>query len=159
MAKKVQSPLFVGSLISSLIAAILILLEDFGGWYSYYSYGEVWAWIGFSLTSLLGFLVFGGAAGILLFCSYVSYLKLASKPVPTGWIQKAFLGSAGITVLSILGGGVFIGDMILSDPTDWWLGPAFYAGVIGAGLTTVFLHLALIEVKKYGYHEQKKRRL
>lgn len=148
MVKKVQSSLFVGSITSSLIAAILIILEDFGGWYSYYSYAEQWAWVGFSLTSPLGFVVFGAAAGILFFCSYVSYLKLASKPVPRNWLQKAFFGSAGISVLSILGGGYFIVDMILSNPTDWWLGPAFYAGVIGGGLTAVFFHLALKEVKK-----------
>lgn len=149
MVKKVQSnPLFIGSLISSLIAALIILLDDFGGWYSYYSYAESWTWVGFSLDSLVGFLVFGAAAGVLLFCSYVSYLKLASKPVPTDWLQKAFFGSASVAALAILGGGYFIVDMIITNPTDWWLGTAFYAGVLGGGLTAAFFHLALKEVKR-----------
>jgi hypothetical protein len=146
--KKDSNHLFIGSLISSLITAILVLAEDFGGWYSYYSYAEQWAHVGFSFDRPLSLLLFGVAAGVLLFCSYVSYLKLASKPIPKDWLQKAFLGSAGVTVAAVLGGLYFIVDMTLSDPTDWWLGTAFYAGVIGGGLTAVFLHLALKNVKK-----------
>jgi len=148
MAKKIQSNLFVGSIISSLIAAMLLLLEDFAGWYNYSSYAEIWGWVGFSLNRPVSLLVFGAAAVILFFCTYVSYLKLSSKPVPVGWVKKAFYGSAGVTALSVIGGVYFIVDMMITDPTDWWLGPAFYAGIIGGGLTALFFHLALNETKR-----------
>lgn len=142
-----SSHLFIGSLISSFLSAILLLATEFSGWYNYSTYGEIWGWVSFSFTNIVSFVVFGSAAGILFFSSYISYLKLASKSVPKDWLQKAFYGSAGVCALALFGGGYFIVKMIDMDPSTWWLGPAFYAGSIGGGLTAIFLHLVLQKVK------------
>jgi NADH:ubiquinone oxidoreductase subunit 6 (subunit J) len=143
MAKQKDNSLFMGSLISSFLSAILILATDFSGWYNYSTYGEVWGWVGFSFDNITSLVVFGLAAGILFFSSYISYLKLSSKKVPQDWIQKAFFGSAGVCVISILGIIYFIVEMIDMDPSSWWLGASAYAGSIGGGLTAIFFHLSM----------------
>lgn len=137
-----QSPLYVGSFITSVVTALLLFLEDFAGTYSYYSYGELWEYIGFSLSSPLGFLVFGLAGLSMLYAAGISLLKLTSLPLPGPFVWLAGLASLGVATASFIGAAIFIISALLTNPTDWWLGPAFFAGLIGAGLTAILLGLA-----------------
>jgi len=148
MAKKVDSNVYVGALITSLLSAILFIFEDFAGWYNYNQYVESWGLVAFSFEQPISLVVFGAAAIVLLFSSYISYLKISGKKIPKDSLEKAFLGSLVIFVLSLVGGLYFIISMLWDEPTNWWLGPTFYAGVIGAGLTALFFKLALQGEKK-----------
>jgi len=151
MAENQEKTFFIGALIMSLIGGVLLLVADFGSWYNYTGTTESWGWISFdaSLDSsdLIGILLFLFAGCSLLYCSGISLLELVDpEKIPSlSWIKIGMILAAIVTVICLLGGLAFVVDMTSDEPTSWGLEPAFYGGVIGGGLTTLFLYLALQE--------------
>ena len=134
---------YVGSLIVSLIGGILLLFTDFAGWYVYNYYAGVrsWGWVGageFPFGVL--FLV---PAIFLFYCSGISFLALknTNKPPSKNSIQLGFKLSFVVFILALIGGILFV--LTVGDVNEWWFGEAFYGGLLGGGLTSLFLHLAL----------------
>jgi hypothetical protein len=133
---------YVGAIITSLIGGILLLATDFGGWYNYNYYAGVrsWGWVGagdfpFNLLFII-------TAFCLFYCTIISFmaLKNVDNPPSKKSIKLGIMLSLIVFILALIGGIVFI--LTLEGPTDWWLGEAFYGGLLGGLLTTVFLYFA-----------------
>ncbi|MCK4688514.1 MAG: hypothetical protein KAT66_10320 [Candidatus Lokiarchaeota archaeon] len=147
------SSYYVGALICSVITGILFLATDFAGWYNYSP--RIYGWVGsYALYE-------GGAIGGLAFVFIgLAFLGIAAlsfialrhpEKIPSIKIlQGSMVFSAVIAILSIIGAIVFEVEMADADYTDWWLGEAFYGGLIGGLLTAALLYLAIkgFETKK-----------
>ena len=134
---------FVGALITSLIGGILLLATDFAGWYAYNYYLGVrsWGWVG--LGEFPVGIVFLIPAFFLFYCSGISLLALKDidKTPNKNLIRWGIILSLVVFILALIGGIVFI--LTLEDVSDWWLGEAFYGGLIGGLLTFLFLYFAM----------------
>ena len=133
---------YVGAIITSLIGGILLLATDFGGWYNYNYYAGVrsWGWVDASVFPLN--ILFIITAFCLCYCTIISFmaLKNVDKPPKKKTIKLGITLSLTVFILAIIGGIVFI--LTIEGPTDWWLGEAFYGGLIGGLLTAIFLYFA-----------------
>ena len=146
------SPFFVGSLITSVVGAALLLATDFAGWSSSTSGGgitvEASGYIGlltvyFPLIAVL--------SGTLLYCGYVSFTALRhpeQSPDPR-YIDLAYKGSVAVFSTVLVGALVFATIMLTNEPDDWWLDSGFYGGMIGSLLTAVLLRLGLQRLSAY----------
>ncbi len=56
-------------------------------------------------------------------------------------IRMGFYLSLFVFLLALIGGIIFI--LTLGDVTDWWFDGAFYGGLLGGLLTSVFLYFVL----------------
>ena len=134
---------FVGSLITSLVGAIMLLTFPFATWVLreemfYLTYSIYW-------NSTLSRVIIGGFVALLLYGAYVSYLGLRSgeTPLPPGKLKRAFYGATTVFLGCLIGGMIFIMFMDSVDPTYWELGEGFlYGGVICGGLTAGLLAIA-----------------
>ena len=137
------SALYTGSLISTVIGALLLIAFDFAGWYERNQSFEAWSYVGL-LTGPRGFLLVGGTAALLLFGAYVSYraLRPGESPPSPEVVRYAFLASLAALAVVVLGGLYFVIAMLSDEPADWWFDGGFYGGLLGSGLAAVFFHLA-----------------
>jgi len=134
---------YVVSLVFSLIGGILLLATDFAGWYAYNYYAgvRIWSYIGFNeLPSGLVFLI---PAIFLFYCTFISLkaLQNTNRTPNKKSIRIGFFLSFFVFILALIGGIIFI--LTLEDVTDWWFDAAFYGGLFGGLLTSVFLYFAL----------------
>ncbi len=134
---------YVGALITSLIGGILLLATDFAGWtaYNYYAGVRSWGWVGLGEFPIgILFLI---PAFFLFYCSVISLLALKdiNKSPSKKSIRLAIILSLVVFLLALIGGIVFI--LTLEDVSDWWLGEAFYGGLLGGLLTSIFLYFAM----------------
>ncbi|PWI47641.1 hypothetical protein CEE45_10770 [Candidatus Heimdallarchaeota archaeon B3_Heim] len=139
-----QNYLYVGSLITSVIGAALLLFGDFAGWYWWDQYVEVTVWIGiyldFSPSNLLVTPILLVAVALLAFCAYVSYLGLMDN------LEDSFSRFGIFAAIAAIGIqlGVFMIFALINIIEDnaWWPDVGFYGGVIGGALTLTFLYLS-----------------
>ena len=68
-------------------------------------------------------------------------LKDINKTPNKKSIRLAIILSLIVFLLALIGGIVFI--VTLEDVSDWWLGEAFYGGLLGGLLTFIFLYFAM----------------
>lgn len=134
------SPFLVGSLIISLIGAIVVLADPFGGFYIHtiYDWQGRWIYIGS---------VYGGALGTILilllglgliYTTILSFLGLRSLSFITEKVVKmAFFVSLGILVLTLIGVAVL---GITYSYNGWWLDAGGYAGIVGGLLNMIFFY-------------------
>ena len=146
MGDTLATPFFIGSLITSVVGSIMLLADDFGGWYYQISYGgtQVDRYGSVGLWSVY-FPVILVLAGVLLYGTYVSYLGLRpGSPAPSrNIVRRAYLGAVGVFVVMIMAALAFNLIMVAQDLEDWWLDAGFYGGIIGAGLSALLLRLGL----------------
>ena len=146
------SQYFIGSLIVSVIGGFTILLGDFA-WYdasNYYSGIRDEGYIFFNLEKPLSVIIFGLVAFLLFISSYVSFLGL-QNPDKEGLqekVQYATYGAIGVLAMLVAGGILYAIVSLIEDDAYWGFGFAFYGGVIGAGLTIIFLYLVKREFEK-----------
>lgn len=140
------SPFFVGSLITSVVGAVLLLATDFAGWYSSSGGGgftvEAWGSIGL-LTTYFPLIAVLSAA--LLYCAFVSFTALRDpeeEPNPVD-IDRAYKSSIAVFATVLVGALVFVVIMLTDQPDDWWLDSGFYGGMVGALLKAILLRLGL----------------
>ena len=134
---------YIGAFIFSLIGGVLLLVMDFAGWYAYNYYAgvRIWSYIGFNeLPSGLLFLI---PAIFLFYCTWISFqaLKNPNKTPTKNSLRLGFLLSLVVFLLALIGGIIFI--LTLGDVSDWWFDGAFYGGLLGGLLTSVFLYNAM----------------
>jgi hypothetical protein len=141
--------LFGGGLICSLIGGVLILIDDFAGWYWYvWGTGYGWGWIGFPSAlenfpdSILILPLFLLASGGLFYCSTLSLLGLINQEKPPGK-QLFFIGIilSFLTVVICLIGGIIVAVEMIFEELEFWYGGAFWGGIIGGLLTSLFMFL------------------
>ena len=140
---------FVGSLIASVVGAVMLLADDFGGWYFQISYAGVpldrYGEVG--LFSVY-FPVVAVLAAAMLYSGYVSYVVLRSDdsgPSAT-LVRRAYNSSVaafGATAALAL---IFAIIMSTQDVEDWWLGGGFYGAAVGSVLSAVLLKLGLNKI-------------
>jgi small-conductance mechanosensitive channel len=132
---------YVGSLITSLIGGILLLVTDFAGWYNYSYYTRTWGWVG--MGEFPYGILFVIPAFFLFYCSYISVmaLKNTDKDPKTVSLLLGIMLSFVVFILALIGGIIFI--LTVSDVDEWWFSEAFYGGLLGGLLTFLFLYFAL----------------
>ena len=139
-------PYFVGSLITSVVGAIMLLAGDFAGWEYQAAYGDQTLYRAGSI-GLIGpyFVVVAAFAGLLFYAAYVSYqhLRFGDTPVVLKRLQLAIYAAVLASLASFVAGILFVVVIAIKDPDDWWLDVGFYGGVIGGALAAIFLRLAL----------------
>jgi hypothetical protein len=133
--------LFVGAMISGVVAVAVLFLTDFGGWYNYYYYSgtSVWNYIGVdSPISLVGIAV----VCIPLFFALSVTLKGLQNPdsLTIQHVNHALIASVIQLVLILIAGVVFV--IAVSGSYDWWFGTGFYGSVIGVFMMMIFLRMA-----------------
>lgn len=134
---------FVGSLITSLLGAILLLFGEFGSWtitnswwdpyreqyeyeYSYNSIGALYP------ESPLFSLILLCLVALLIYGAYVSYLGLRfSGTLSQKKLKRAFYGATTVFLVCIISGMIFVSNMNLQE--------GFYGGFIFGGLTAGLL--------------------
>lgn len=136
-----RSALFVGAMISGVVALAVLFLTDFGGWYNYYYYSgaSVWSYIGVdSPISLVGIAV----VCIPLFFALSVSLKGAQNPdsLTMQQVNRALMASVIQLVLILVAAVVFV--VAVWGSYDWWFGAGFYGSVIGVFMMTIFLRMA-----------------
>ncbi|MCL7414050.1 MAG: hypothetical protein M8353_10640 [ANME-2 cluster archaeon] len=149
---KVDSSQFQGYLVGQVIAAsvgaLLLALEDFGGFYSrnYYLGVETYGYIYLGSGVLTTVLILMGLAGLLI-SFRAAIISLQAKDSATFEMlehnARTSMKGAGFTVLlSALGAIVFAISSTI-DETDWWLDGGFYGAFIGGLLVFFFGKLIL----------------
>ncbi|MHA2225394.1 MAG: hypothetical protein ACXAC8_09330 [Candidatus Hodarchaeales archaeon] len=149
LTKTQQSGLFVGALITSFLGGLFLLIDDFAGWYNYSP--RIYGWIGISSAiengDLIGIMVFAGFAGALFFGTAVSLVGLLKPDFPSLslLVILGMLLAAVTAAVSLIGGGVFLFEMLADEPTEWWYGLAFWGSLIGGALTALFFLISTIQ--------------
>lgn len=149
---KVDSSQFQGYLVGQVIAAsvgaLLLALEDFGGFYSrnYYLGVETYGYIYLGSGVLTTVLILMGLAGLLI-SFRAAVISLQAKDSATFEMlehnARTSMKGAGFTVLlSALGAIVFAISSTI-DEIDWWLDGGFYGAFIGGLLVFFFGKLIL----------------
>ena len=149
---KVDTSQFQGHLMGQIIAAVvgslLLIFDDFAGYYfrGYSTETRAYIYLGSTITATLIILV--GIAG-LAFALYYAVQNLQAKDdmSPMTLIEntrKSMLGGAFTAALAGVGAIAFI---ITSLDTDWWLDSGFYGAFFGGLLIAVFAKLMLDKIE------------
>lgn len=136
-----QGPYFVGALITSAVAWILLLATPFAGFdgSNYYLgvlfIGNIYAW------SLPGIPILINAF-LLLYCTIISVLVLRfpEKIPDRKFVKYGLYTAVGGFILSIINGIVFAA-VAWEEDWWWWFDAGFYGGVIGGLLTAILFYL------------------
>jgi len=137
-----KSSILLGSFLTSMIGGILLLLCDFAGWYNYGYYVRSWGWIGVSVNTPLASLILIMVAICLFYCTYISYMGLRSGGKLTQQVIRKGLTLAIVAfVIVTISGLIFTVEMLIDEPTEWWLDTGFYGGFFGSILTALFFHI------------------
>lgn len=131
-------PVYVATIIFSLIGGIMFLAFDFAKWYNYNHYyrSREWGIIGPS-TSPLATIIFFLAACALFYCTVISLRGLTSKqPLSRAFVGSGIAAALFLFLIIAIGAAVFF---ITSDATSTWLETGFYGGAIGSFLTAILL--------------------
>ena len=137
-----RSSILLGAFLTSMIGGILLLLCDFAGWYNYGYYVRSWGWIGVSIDTPLSSMILIIVAICLFYCTYISYLGLRSGGKLTQQdIRKGLALAVFAFVIVAISGLIFSVEMLIEDPSEWWLDTGFYGGFFGSSLTALFFHL------------------
>ncbi|MHA1975700.1 MAG: hypothetical protein ACW98F_09040 [Candidatus Hodarchaeales archaeon] len=131
--------LYVGSLITSIIGAALLLLGDFaGGFYGNWYIGLTVEWWITPFNNILMSPFLLAAIGLLAFCAYISYLgvndKLSDHLARLGIF--AAIGAIGLQLLAFIGFAI----VNIIEDNAWWPDLGFYGGVIGGALTLLLFY-------------------
>lgn len=146
---------FVGSLITSLVGAIMLLIVPFASWtikdswydsyweeyeHEYYYYDIAGLYGDDPLSSVIILCL----VALLLYGAYVSFLGLRSGETPLALkkLKRAFYGATTVFLGCLIGGMVFMLAMDSVDPLHWMLDAGFYGGFFFGGLTAGLLAIA-----------------
>ena len=134
---------YVGSLIVSLIGAVLLFATDFANGWRYISYPSTISFRVFANDSVSGILVI--LMGILLIiCALVALLALYKQElVKKEYVQYTMVLSLIVFIVSIVG---LIYIAVEFEDYYWDPDAGFYGAIIGSLLTTIFLSLAWREM-------------
>ena len=146
---------FVGSLITSLVGAFLLLAAPFvswtikESWYDYYRERYEYEYYYYDIAGLYGESPLSSViilcfVALLLYGAYVSFLGLRSggTPLPSRKLKRAFYGATTVFLGCLIGSMIFMLAMDSVDPLYWYLGEGFYGGVLFGGLTAGLLAIA-----------------
>ena len=137
MSKQEQTNLYIGSLITSIVGAAMLIFGNFAGWYNDGYYIEEWGDVYFT-SGVVPFILIGSFAAALIYAATISYIGMSDpQKLSLEKVDLAFKAAIFATIGTLIGGIIFI--IVASDNTDWWLDDAFFGGLIGGFLTTIIL--------------------
>lgn len=136
---------FVGSLISSVVGAIMLFVDDFAGWsegsYNYYVHMES------QFAGAAPFFVILMAIALLVTSAFSLWGLKDPSAIAENQLKLVFLISIVVCVVSALL-AIILSIWFETFATEWWLSGSFYGSLIGGILTALFLKLALDNAKK-----------
>lgn len=136
----------VGQVIASSVGVLLLVLEDFAGFYYYdfYNHIAVYGYIYLGSGVLPTILTLLGVGGLLV-ALQASIKSLQTRDASPALLkenaQKSIKGAGFTAALTFVSAVVFI---LSSYETDWWLGSGFY-GAFAGGLLTVFFGRQILD--------------
>lgn len=134
------SPLLVGSLIISLIGAIVVLVDSFGGTSinTYYGWSSRYIYVGSEYGGVIGSIIILLIGLGLIFTTIISFLGLRSSSFMNEKVVKlAFFVSFGVLTLTLIGVAAL---GIVYSYNGWWLEGGAYGGFISGILNMVFFY-------------------
>ena len=140
---------FVGSLIASVVGAVMLLADDFGGWFFQTTYAGVpldrYGSIG--LVTVYSPIV-AVLAAAMLYSGYVSYVVLRSDDSGPSAVsvRRAYNSSVAAFGATAALAVIFAIVMSTQDVEEWWLGGGFYGAAVGSVLSGVLLKLGLNKI-------------
>ena len=140
--EKIEKPwqgYLVGQVIASSSGALLLAVENFGGFYYRDDYAHVYGYVYLGSGFLPTILILLGIGG-LLFALAAAVRNLKAKEGESAALfkentMKSIQGAGFTAILAAVGAVVFI---VSSIDTEWWLDGGFYGAFIGGLLTYYF---------------------
>jgi hypothetical protein len=140
-------------LIFSFLGALLLIVDDFGGWYSStgtgYGYIREWGWIniwGFAAVVILPLVV------ALFYCTFISLQAVRSKvPIAKKHVRRGFFVALLVLVVVTVGGFALIAATW--EAAENWLDLGFYGSFIGSMITAIFFGVELRRMDQPSYQE------
>ncbi len=132
---------FVGSLITSVVGALLLLFTDFAAWEHYDYYHGIFSagWVSGEAIPYLIVITFVSAC--LFFCAYISFMGLQSpSKVNRSLIKRGLLVALTAFVVVFISALLFVMIILSDEPDYWWFGPGFYGSIIGSGLSALIFY-------------------
>jgi len=134
-----NSNFYTITLIFSLIAALLVFLTDFGGWYVYDSYYQdlyYYFYLGSGITPVFYQILLVIVGLLLIAIAYFSYKGLR-EDLNADQLNMILYGSITAFALTIIITLLFL--WYVSDSDEWWLDTGFYAALVGSSFSWFFL--------------------
>ncbi|KKM27114.1 hypothetical protein LCGC14_1577960 [marine sediment metagenome] len=133
---------FVGALITSGVAAILLFATNFAGFDGSNYYLGVYYWGGIGAFSGLSGVPIIISGFLLLYCMIISVLILkAPDKIPDRKFVKYGFFAAVIALILLIIGGIVFAAVAYEEDWWWWFDAGFYGGVIGGLLTAILFYL------------------
>jgi hypothetical protein len=142
--------ILIGQIIVGFLGGLLLLLDDFAGWYhAGYRYEE-WGDIYFGSGILASIFLF--SMTLLLFNVAYSAVKIIKvKKIDSKELKTHCANSKrnGIIVAAIcfVAGVIFVVSNIIDETEEWWLDTGFFAGIIGGIALVLLARLILSKIK------------
>jgi len=132
----------IGQVIGAAVGALLLVVDDFAGFYYRSGYVDVWGYITLYPISLATILILLGIGGLLqALYAAIQSLQAKDEASPTFLkenARKTMLGAGFTAALAGVGAIIFIISAIINDYGDWWFGAGFYGAFIGGLLAALF---------------------
>lgn len=138
----------MGQIIAAVVGSILLIFEDFAGYYVGGYSVRTWAYINLGSVIPAFFILIG--IGGLVFALYYAVQSLQAKDdmSPMTLLEntrRSMMGGAFTAALAGVGALVFI--LTSLDTDDWWLDTGFYGAFFGGLLIAVFAKLMLDKIE------------
>ncbi|MBR9705674.1 hypothetical protein GOV14_01440 [Candidatus Pacearchaeota archaeon] len=138
--------------IASFIGIMLLLIDDFAGFYHYDYYNKIriWGFVGLGNGVLGSVLILIGALA-LLFSLYTSIRYLRMKKISVQSLKKdmkrVMISGIFVSALAGIGALVFIITNVIDETQEWWLDSGFYGAFIGGILIIILAKIILNKLK------------
>lgn len=134
-----MSTFYIGLLIVNLIAGILILVTDFGGFYYETGTLRIWEFVNLLNPIAAPFIII--VAICFFYSVYFSLMKLLNREenLPKNGFKIGYNLSVVALIIVILGTIAVV--IIGIDAYDWWFDAGFYGGLIGGILNFLIYFL------------------
>jgi len=136
---------FVGALITSVVGAILLFVDDFAGYME--GANDYYVHPGALYAGPSPFFVILMAVALLLTGVYSVWSLKEPSAIAENQLKLVLLINIGVCAVSTLL-AIILAIWFESFATDWWLGGSFYGSLIGGILTALFLKLAQDNLKR-----------
>jgi hypothetical protein len=140
-------------LVFSFLGALLLIFDDFGGWYSSTStgYGSVREWGSIHIGTVAAIVIVPLVVA-LFYCAFISLQGLRSNvPIAKKHVRRGFFVALLVLVVVIVGGLALIAATW--EAAENWLDLGFYGGLFGSLITAIFFAVELRRMDQPSYQD------
>ncbi len=144
----------VGQVIVGIIGSLLLLFDDFAGYYyyDYYNRMQEWGYIYLGSGFFSGVLIILMVI-VILSVVYSAYKIMREKSVSENLLKahskKSIMRGIFVVAVAFIGGAVFAISNIV-DGSEWWFDAGFYASMV-SGLLFLFFGKQMLNKIKNKY--------